>query len=743
MGILSFPGCRSQDDDDNTPPKITFVYPPEYDILEDIETIRVDARDNDGLTHILYIAEGETLLVTAVPPYTLLWNTSAYPDCTTADSYIPLTAVAEDYSGNQGSDVRKFYLNNRGLPPLPAEMDEPSEVTKHSARLSWEKSIDYQFSHYILYRDTSKAVSALSDSLVRYGHPDSTSFVDHGAGVTLWGLDEDTDYYYRVWVYDDVGRGDGSDSAALVHTLLPAPVPLSSSGETKYTARLQWSSNGEDISHFRLHRAMGDSTAIDTAAVPDSLTGLPGTTFAYTDTGLISNTNYYYYIHVIDSAGYTHAYRFNDIIAVRTDSIPSGQLHDPPQQVTKYSASLRWNAIPVQEDSSWVELYRGTGTAVDTSISVYRAANGVSETYNDITLQQGQTYSYQLLHRDSRDNRAWSDTLTLTTFAITDLQDAGLGVQVQEKRELTLGWTAYNYPYEDDFAGYILTRDGVTIFTPSEASENSFTDDELDRSTSYDYVLTLSDTSGASRSFNATGTTRDIYPADIVAIATTEAWEFYLEWQSSTEPAGEFAGYRLLRSDDPDEIFDDSNGDNQADCLAAGNCDQVASVTQQNPTAPDSVHLYTDGDTNLIRLRAYYYVVLTYDNAGEYAAGAIMGDTLLTNPDPVVLSIPDSSITETTINLIWTQASWGSAEADAAGFHSYEVWRNTQDGETPGDENSSYQLHRVLPGDITNTTYPDGISESNRGVSFYYSIVVRDNFGQTSPSNEMEAATPP
>ena len=213
-----------------------------------------------------------------------------------------------------------------------------------------------------------------------------------------------------------------------------------------------------------------------------------------------------------------------------------------------------------------------------------------------------------------------------------------------------------------------------------------------------------------------------------------------MEWSPSPEPASEFVSYQLLRSNDPDELFDDSNGDDEADCLAGGNCEQVASFYQQEPTAPDSVHFYSDGDPNLIRLRAYYYVVLTYDQYGEYAAGAIKGDTLLTNPDPVELSIV---VEGQTINLSWTKANWYSDEADSAGFHSYEVWRNTESGETPGDENSSYQRLAVLAGDITNTTYPDGINELNRGINFYYNIVVRDNFGQTSPSNELEAATPP
>ncbi|MCH8024919.1 MAG: hypothetical protein IIB43_09450 [Candidatus Marinimicrobia bacterium] len=742
--VLLGSGCQGDDDQDSTAPEIKFTYPNEFTILNVLETIRVLARDNDGINNVVFVAQGDTLLITATAPYSLILNTSAYPDCTTADSYLELMATAEDLAGNTSSTSRKFYTFNRPFPPVPVKLHPPAQIGKHSAELSWEQSVDYNFSRYVLYRDTVNTVSAASDSLVSIGDPDSTDFKDPGTGVSPFGLLEDSDYYYRVWVYDIYGKGTGSDSAALVHTLLPQPSKLLTLPPvTKYTVELQWPASAEDVLYYRLHRGQFDSTALaDTNFVPplDSIAAITPDLITYLDTDLTADTTYFYYLYVIDSAGYTHLFERNDMVAARTMNIPAAVLNDPPLSVTKYSTVMSWEEIAEQEDPSRIILYRAEAGAVDTNdVIVYDQPNGTDLSLTDNQLQQGRLYSYRLLHRDSRDNRAWSNTVTITTFAITDMQDAGLGVQVQEKHELTMGWTAYNYPYEDDFAGYILIRNDQTVFTSLDANENTFIDDGLDRSTPYQYVLSLSDTSGASRSFNIIGTTRDIYPADIMAITTTEAWQFELEWSPSPEPASEFVSYQLLRSNDPDELFDDSNGDNEADCLAGGNCEQVASFYQQEPTAPDSVHFYSDGDPNLIRLRAYYYVVLTYDQYREYAAGAIKGDTLLTNPDPVELSIV---VEGQTINLSWTKANWYSDEADAAGFHSYEVWRNTEGDGIPGDDNS-YQRLAILADDIASTTYPDGISEEYQGVDFWYSIVLRDNFGQTAASNEEEASTPP
>ena len=748
--LLLGPGCQGDDDRDSVSPEIKFTYPNEYTILNAKETIRVLARDNDGINHVVYVAEGDTLLITATAPYSLIWNTSAYPDCTTADSYMELIATAEDLSGNSSSASRKFYTFNRPYPPVPVELYPPAQISKHSAELSWEQSVDWYFSHYVLYRDTVNTVSTTSDSLVRLNYPDSTSFEDRGWGVTPFGLLEDTVYYYRVWVYDEFGKGTGSDSAALVHTLLPQPSKLlSPSPVTKYTVGLQWLASAEDVLYYRLHRGQFDSTALaDTNFVPplDSIADVtPGLT-TYLDTDLTADTTYYYYLYLIDSAGYTHLFERNDMVAVRTMNIPAPVLSDPPQSVTKYSTVLRWEAIAEQEDPSRIILYQAEANAVDTNdVIVYDQPNGTDQSFTDNQLQQGRLYSYRLLHRDTRNNRAWSNTVTFTTRSLADVWTGALGVSTQDKYELQLGWDPYTYTGENDFAGYTLTRDGQTIFTTALASTSIYTDrgpgrNGLSKNTVYNYQLTVADTSGATVTAPLVATTRDIYPAELSSLETTEAWHFLMAWLPSDEPAGEFAGYKVLRSTDMDETFTDQDDVVGADCVTNGNCTEVADFTQRLPSGDDTTLVYTDDDSNLQRLTAYNYCVLTYDLAGGYAPSNIMGDTLLTKPDAVELSIPDTSITKTTISLVWTQVSWRSTEADSQAFSSYEVWRNGDDRELPGADGSSYVLLATI-GDITTTTYTDASNDLEGAVTWYYTVIVRDTFGQLSYSNEMDGAT--
>ncbi|UCH63090.1 MAG: hypothetical protein JSU77_01135 [Fidelibacterota bacterium] len=588
--LMSTPGCRQPDDTDTVLPYIRISFPQAgVSVLDDIATIRAEARDNVGVKQVIFMAEGDTLARLAAEPYVLYWNTTAYPDCTDADSYTLLTALAEDFAGNRRSTQRKFYLDNADLPPLPIELYAPTEVTKHSITLSWEPSVDYYFSHYLLRRDITSDVTADSDSLIGIHGPDTTSFTDQGKGVSPFGLLENTDYYYRIWVYDEYDSSTVSDSIVTARTLLPQPVILSATSTvTKYTAGLEWEASSEDVAYYRLHRG-----ASSQMAALDSIAGFPEGTHSYLDTGLTANTTYYYYLDLIDDAGYTHAFHSDYVVEVQTQAIPTPVLDDPPLAVTKYTATIAWKTIAEQEDSSWVALYRDTGVVVDsTDILLYSAPRNAALTFTDSPLKQGQSYSYRMHHRDSRNNTAWSNTLTLTARTLADVWSGGLGY-TQGKYQLELSWDRYNYN-PPDFDGYTLSRDGQVIFTSTTAADNQYTDTGLSKNTPYSYRLVVTDTSGASIATTLDASTRDIFPAEIVSIEATDDWSYNLAWLPSREPDSEFHHYELLRSSDTEEIFEDDDGDNTADCLS-GSCVQVNDFTQSTDTIT-----YRDNDATLV-----------------------------------------------------------------------------------------------------------------------------------------------
>ena len=799
--LMSTSGCRQPDDTDNVMPYIRISFPQAgVSVLDDIATIRAEARDNVGIKQVIFMAEGDTLALLTAEPYVLHWNTTAYPDCTDADPPVLLVATAEDFAGNSRSTHREFYLDNEGNPPIPVELFDPINVTKHSVTLFWEPSVDYYFSHYQLRRDVTSDVTGDSDSLVMINGPDTTSFTDQGKGVSPFGLLENTDYYYRIWVYDVFDSSSVSDSVVTSRTLLPQPVILSATATlTKYTAGLKWEPSTEDVAYYRLHR--GPSPL---KANLDSIARFPEDTHSYVDAGRTAKTTYYYYLYLIDDAGYTHAFRSDDVLEVRTLALPP-VLEDPPRVVTKYSATIAWKTIAEQEDSSWVALYSSTATAVDsTDLLLYTAPRNEPENYTDSGLQQGGTYYYRLHHRDSQGNTAWSNTLALTTRTLTDVWSGGLGYS-QGKYQLDLTWDRYSYT-PTDFAGYTLSRDGQVIFTSTDAADNQYPDIGLAKNTSYSYRLVVADTSGASLAVTLDDAyTRDIYPAKIVTLEATDDWSYNLAWLPSQESDSEFDRYELLRSNDTEEIFEDNDGDNTADCLS-GNCVQVTTFPQRTDTTyqDDDATLVatTERDTTIMdttwvittlmdttrvdstwmdstwvdmmwvitqvettwvdttwvdtplmviipvdttvvdtTLPIFNYVVLTFDVAGEYVRSNIVGDTLKPPPTAVTLTILSPGSSETTIGLEWTRASWPNPVLEAVFFSRYEVWRNSVPRQQPGAAGSSYQLIANIA-DINVTSFSDD-RNLGQGLEWFYVVVVRDIFGKGAVSNEEMGWTKP
>ena len=739
-------GCGG-DDKDTIPPAIRFSFPAEFTILSGVETIRAIASDNVKIKQVKFALDGETLEVQVSAPYTLLLNTTAYADCTTVSSAVSLTAVAEDEAGNKGVAERLFYLDNEGLPPLAVKMLPAGTVTKHSATLAWEQSVDFDFSHYTLYRDTSETVTQASDSVARIEDRTMTIFTDNGDGVTPFGLDENSDYSYRVYVHDKFGRSTPSDSVALVHTLLPQSVSLTTGSEpTKYTALLSWTGGSADVLYYRLHRG-----PTEMEADLDSIDRIEPTASVYLDTGLTASSNYFYYLHVIDSAAYADTFSVGNVLPIRTDSLDAPILVPSAQGISKYSATLQWLRVPVQEDSSWITLFRSTTGSVDSNSTQVTRQNvaGSGIVFTDAGLRQGQDYRFALRHHDSRNNIQWSNVVELTTLSIADVWSGGLGVSDQQKYSLGLAWTPYTY-LPDDFAGYALVRDGAgEIFTASASGNTSATDTGLQRKTTYRYTLTVTDTSGAQASATAQATTGDILPAKITLVEPTVLWFFKVAWLPSAEPPGEFSRYALVRSNSKTETFDYNNGandgDDSPDCVTLGDCALVAVLPTQLPASGDTI-TYEDNDPNLITadltvLPVYRYAVLTYDTQGGYNASNIVGDTLYAEPSAVTVSF--DSATVNTISLSWTEANWGVPAISALMFVQYEVWRNTKVGEMPGETGSSYVRVHTQAESIGITNFTDAGDELEGGQQFAYRVLVIDLLGRSAISEEIVAGTVP
>jgi fibronectin type 3 domain-containing protein len=181
--------------------------------------------------------------------------------------------------------------------PQPAELQIPLNVTSTSMLLSWGQNNETDFSHYRLFRATKPAVSSSDLQIALISTRSTTQFQDSN-------LMPNQAYWYKLYTADQYGAISGSNivtSTTLVNDV-PEPVMLAApAASVAATLRLTWSaSHASDFASYRIYRSR--SEAIDSTATPIVIINSSSTT-THDDTGLSSNTNYYYRIFVFDLQG--------------------------------------------------------------------------------------------------------------------------------------------------------------------------------------------------------------------------------------------------------------------------------------------------------------------------------------------------------------------------------------------------------------------------------------------------------
>jgi len=89
-------------------------------------------------------------------------------------------------------------------PPSAVTLVDPSNITVNSMTLSWSRNIESDFAAYLLYYDTSPAVTENSTL--------ATTITDNNTNsYTISSLSTSTTYYFRIYVMDAVQQTTGSN----------------------------------------------------------------------------------------------------------------------------------------------------------------------------------------------------------------------------------------------------------------------------------------------------------------------------------------------------------------------------------------------------------------------------------------------------------------------------------------------------------------------------------------------------
>lgn len=179
-------------------------------------------------------------------------------------------------------------------PPAAVTLQAADGVSTTRAVIRWARSNDLDFAAYRLYRSTTAAVDNSGTPVATLTAADAISFVDDT-------LDENTLYYYRLFVVDEGGLAAGSNEIQARTANLPPPgVQLSPATSVAPTAlTLTWTlCDAHDFASYRVYRSETPNvtTASTIVREVDERNAL-----SFRDTTVQPGKTYYYRIYVLDN----------------------------------------------------------------------------------------------------------------------------------------------------------------------------------------------------------------------------------------------------------------------------------------------------------------------------------------------------------------------------------------------------------------------------------------------------------
>ncbi len=202
-----------------------------------------------------------------------------------------------DAAGNRASATGSTRITVQSE-PRSVYLFEPTLIAENETalHLRWTANNDNDFYSYQIMRSTNFVVSLSSKLVAEIFDQTVVSFTDTG-------LNPNTRYYYRIYVFDKNGNNSASNivSAETPENLPPKPVVLSQPVQDSLSLRLTWSPNTDsDFAHYRLYRST--SSPVDTTFAPIAIINNASIT-EFRDFSATANITYFYRIFVYDKWG--------------------------------------------------------------------------------------------------------------------------------------------------------------------------------------------------------------------------------------------------------------------------------------------------------------------------------------------------------------------------------------------------------------------------------------------------------
>jgi fibronectin type 3 domain-containing protein len=322
-----------------------------------------------------------------------------------------ITGHFEDALGNVAATVsadgRVTIIN----PPVASRMFPPASIGNRyeALYLSWTANTDTDFLRYKLFRGNTAEVDTASYLISIITTSATAALVDSN-------LQENTSYFYRIYVYDTQGLASGSNvvEGKTLFNLPPQAVTLETPiNPASHSMFLSWGKSSEyDFASYRLFRS--ESADVTTSNHQVALITSRSTT-TYLDEDLDANTTYWYRLYVYDAGGLKTA---SNLVSAATlaDLPPQPVIMADPVAVQTNVLRLTWSGN-ADDDFASYRIFRSKTTNVDpTSAPIVIINNRATTTYDDMALTSDTRYYYRVFVFDGYGLSAGSNLVTGLTL---------------------------------------------------------------------------------------------------------------------------------------------------------------------------------------------------------------------------------------------------------------------------------------------------------------------------------------
>ncbi len=238
--------------------------------------------------------------------------------------------------------------------------------------------------------------------------------VENLTSYSITGLSANTEYYYRVRAYNEGGSGPNSNVISLSTTVDPpappssAPVVYAGSDITQTSFLTDW----EPVDAATSYR-------IDVASEIDPVNYVSGyydlevlNATELTITGLIPNTNYYYWVMACNSGGCSNS---SDTVIITTlPNPPPPPMAGDAGDLTQTSFAANWNSSG-NADGYYLDV--SEEDTFNSFVSGYNYLDVSNVTSYDVTgLTSNTTYYYRVEAYNTGGTGGYSETITVTTL---------------------------------------------------------------------------------------------------------------------------------------------------------------------------------------------------------------------------------------------------------------------------------------------------------------------------------------